>query len=129
MCDGDPERCADAFEEAQRTDMESFRDFDAARFRAGHHPEAVAIFASGAIRYGIDAIMAALASHFTDREATWEWTELYRVVDGCASAYVLYETVYAIPSRGRRQRALTGVTYACRDGRWLAVADQGTPLP
>ena len=37
-------------------------------------------FASGAVRYGVDAIMETLRSHFENREAVWAWTERYRVV-------------------------------------------------
>jgi transcriptional regulator of nitric oxide reductase len=121
--------CARQFETAQRIDMESFRDYDAQTFRDGHHRDAVTVFASGTVRYGIDAIMAALASHFTNREAVWAWTELYRVVDGCKSAFILYDTTYDIPSSGFHQHALTGVTYTHRHGKWLAIADQGTLLP
>jgi len=121
--------CARQFEQAQRVDMESFRDYDAETFRAGHHPEATTIFASGAVRYGIDAVMQALRSHFADREAVWAWTERYRVVDGCKTAFILYETTYDIPSNGYHQRALTGVTYTYSRGKWLAVADSGTLLP
>lgn len=121
--------CERQFERAQRVDMESFRDYDAATFKAGHHPDAVTVFASGAVRYGIDAVMQALVSHFENREAVWAWKELYRVVDGCKSAYILYETTYDIPSVGFHQRALTGVTYTFHRGKWLAVADQGTLLP
>lgn len=121
--------CARQFEKAQRIDMESFRDYDADTFRAGHHPEAMTVFASGAVRYGIDAIMQALRSHFENREAVWAWTELYRVVDGCKSAFILYETTYDIQSVGFHQRALTGVAYTYHRGKWLAIADQGTLLP
>ncbi|ALN57375.1 hypothetical protein GLE_2025 [Lysobacter enzymogenes] len=121
--------CARQFEVAQRVDMESFRDYDAETFRAGHDERAVTVFDSGAVRTGIDAVMTALASHFRDREAKWSWTERYRVVDGCRSAYILYETVYEIPRVGYRQRALTGVTYTHDGFKWLAVADQGTKLP
>lgn len=121
--------CARQFEKAQRIDMESFRDYDAETFRAGHHPDAVTVFANGAVRYGIDAIMEALRSHFEGREAVWAWTERYRVVDGCKSAFILYETTYDIPSSGFHQRALTGVTYSYHRGKWLAIADQGTALP
>lgn len=80
-------------------------------------------------RSGIDAIMAALAPHFAQRQAIWQWTELYRVVDGCNSAFILYDTTYSIPSVGFFQHALTGVTYTHRGNRWLAIADQGTLLP
>jgi hypothetical protein len=121
--------CARQFERAQRIDMESFRDYDAETFRAIHDERAITVFASGARREGIDAIMAALASHFRNREGRWSWVERYRVVDGCKAAFILYETVYELPSIGYRQRALTGVTYTHDGNGWLAVADQGTPLP
>lgn len=121
--------CARQFDVAQRTDMESFRDYDAETFRAVHDERAITVFDSGGVRIGIDAIMTALAGHFTNREAKWTWTERYRVVDGCNSAYILYETVYEIPRIGYRQRALTGVTYSHDGRKWLAIADQGTKLP
>jgi hypothetical protein len=121
--------CDRQFEEAQRIDMESFRDYDAETFRDGHHPDAITVFASGARRVGIDAIMAALAPHFADREAIWAWTELYRIVDGCRSAFILYDTTYDIPSIGFHQHALTGVTYTHTGEKWLSIADQGTLIP
>src|SRR4030095_1911846 len=74
--DGNAARCAARLEVAQRLDMESFRDFDADTFRAGHDERAVTVFASGARRIGVDAIMTALASHFANRNAVWSWTEL-----------------------------------------------------
>jgi hypothetical protein len=120
--------CAEQFELAQRTDMESFRDYDRETFREGHDPRAVTVFASGAVRYGIDAIMRALEPHFANREAIWAWTELYRVVDGCHSAFILYDATYDIPSIGYHQRTLTGVTYTHDGNRWLSIADQGTYL-
>jgi hypothetical protein len=125
---GAAEGCAAQFEEAQRADMESFRDYDRETFRAGHHPDAVTIFASGAVRYGVDAIMAALEPHFANREAIWAWTEKYRVVDGCKAAFILYDATYDIPSIGYHQRTLTGVTYTHEGDRWLSIADQGTYL-
>jgi hypothetical protein len=70
----------------------------------------------------------ALERHFRDREAIWAWTELYRVVDGCDSAFILYDATYDIPSIGYHQRTLTGVTYTHQGGKWLAIADQGTYL-
>lgn len=123
--------CERQFEVAQRMDMESFRDYDAEVFRAVHTDDAVTVFASGAYFVGIDAIMDALAGHFRNREAVWEWTEIYRTVEGCDTAFILYETWYSIPSIGFRQHALTGVsyTYDRRRRAWLSIADTGTPLP
>jgi hypothetical protein len=120
--------CAAKFDEAQRADMESFRDYDAATFRAGHDPDAVSIFPSGARFAGIDAIMTALTGHFRDREALWSWTEINRRVDGCRTAFIEYDAVYEIPRTGFFQRALTVVTYEYQHGRWLGIMDQGTLL-
>ena len=120
--------CARKFDAAQRLDMESFRDYDAAAFRSVHDPDAVSIFPSGARFAGIDAIMTALRGHFADREALWSWTEIARHVDGCRVAFIEYEAVYEIPRIGYYQRALTVVTYVYERGRWLAIMDQGTML-
>ena len=121
--------CERAFDAAQRRDMESFRDYDAATWRAVHDPAAVSIFASGARIAGIDKIIAALARHFADREAGFTWKELNRRVDGCRTAFIEYETVYRIDRVGFYQRALTVVTYTFSHGRWVVIMDQGTLLP
>lgn len=120
--------CAWQFDQAQRIDMESFRDYDADTFRAIHDERATSVFSQRAF-IGVDAIMQALASHFANREATYTWTEKYRVVDGCRSAFILYETVYEIPRLNFRARALTGVSYTRRGNHWLVLSDMGTPLP
>jgi hypothetical protein len=125
---GKAARCAAQFEEAQRIDIESFQNYDAETFRAIHHPDAVTIFASNDAFYGVDAIMDALASHFENREALSTWNEVYRIVDGCNSAFILYDSTYTIPSIGYHQRTLTGVTYTYQRNKWLAIADQGTYL-
>jgi len=108
--------------------MESFRDFDADTWRAGHDPDAVSIFPSGATFVGIDAIMNALTGHFENRNAVWSWTELSRRVDGCRTAVIRYDATYDIPSIGYHQRAVTVVTYIYERGRWLSIYDQGTML-
>ena len=128
LAEGWAQGCAEQFELAQRTDMESFRDYDRETFREGHDPRAVTIFASGAVRFGIDSIMNTLEFHFANREAIWAWNELYRVVDGCKSAFILYDATYDIPRIGFHQRTLTGVTYTHDGNRWLSITDQGTYL-
>jgi hypothetical protein len=122
-------RCERTFEIAQRIDMEAFRDYDLPTWRDVHHDGAVSIFADGTVLYGREAILGALRRHFDDREAIWSWTELFRSVDGCRTAFVLYDTVYEIPSIGFRQHAVTGVAYTHEHGRWLVVSDQSTKLP
>lgn len=125
---GEAMGCARQFEVAQRMDMEAFRDYDAETFRAGHTDDAITIFPSGSRVIGIDQVMAAFRRHFERREAIWEWTELHRSVQGCKTAYIVYDTTYKIPRIGFVQRALVGVTYTHAGDKWLAVADQNTAL-
>jgi hypothetical protein len=120
--------CAAQFEQAQREDMTSFRDFRKAAWRRGHAPDAVSVYPTGERFVGIEAIMDAAENHFADKNAVWKWTELGRSVDGCRSAFIEYETTYDIPSIKFHLRALTNVSYRYADGRWLGVLDQGTLL-
>lgn len=121
--------CARRFDQAQRVDMESFAAYDLPTWRAIHVPEATTVFASGRVAVGLDEIVRLLQGHFDGREATWTWTELHRVVDGCRTAFIVYDATYSLPSANFTQRTVVGVTYTFRGGRWLVVADQSTLLP
>jgi len=123
---GAERRCAREFDEAQRTDMESFRDYDLATWKAGHDVDAITVFAGGQWFQGRDTIAAVLHRHFEDREAIFTWTELTRAVDGCRTATILYDSTYSIPSINFTQRTYTSVVYTRKHGRWLSVIDQGT---
>ena len=121
--------CATEFEATQRADMESFAAYDAKAFRAVHHPEAVAINRRGQVARGIEQIMAAAAGHFERREAVFTWNELHRFVDGCRTAFIVYEARYRIEASGYDVATILGVTYVHEGGgQWLAIADQGTPI-
>jgi hypothetical protein len=126
---GADRRCAREFDAAQRTDMESFRDYDLATWKAGHDDDAITVFAAGQWFQGRDTIAAVLHKHFENREATWTWTELSRAVDGCTTATILYDATYGVPSAHFTQRALVSVTYTRKHGKWLSVIDQSTLLP
>src|SRR5688572_19393001 len=108
--------------------MESFRDFDRETWRGIHAVDAVSILPTGAVVAGRDDIVDALTAHFDQRRARWTWTELSRWVQPERAGHVLYETRYEIPGLAFRLRALTGVTYAFDDGRWLVVTNQATAL-
>lgn len=127
--DGEHRGCVARFDEAQRIDMESFRDFDAETWRDSHHEDAVSVIASGQRFAGIDAIIAAQAGHFRNREAIWTWTEIDHTVYGCKTAVIEYDATYEIPRLGFKSRAITVVSYTFERGRWLSVYDQGTAFP
>ena len=120
--------CERTFDAAQRSDMESFRDFDAKTWREGHAPHAISIFPTGQLYVGIEAIMKGAERHFTAKDAVWSWTELSRHVDGCKTAVIVYDATYDIPRYGYHQRALTTVSYVFDRGHWRSVTDQGTLL-
>ncbi|MEV5962851.1 hypothetical protein AB0L70_13875 [Kribbella sp. NPDC051952] len=120
--------CAQKFEKAQRTDMESFRDFDWDTWIHGHDKGVVSIVADGRVRTGLDAVAAASRPRFDSKDSVWSWTELTRKVDGCSTGFVVYTTKYAIPRLDYWFTAVTTVTYEFKHGRWLVILDQGTLL-
>lgn len=121
--------CARQLDVATRADMESFRDFDADTFRAGHDPRAITVFPSGRVAVGIDEIMRLLAPHFTDRNATFTWTERGRTVEGCKTALVWFDARYDIDSANIHQHQVIVVTWIWKHGRWLAISDTNTFTP
>lgn len=121
--------CERQLDAALRRDMESFRDFDAETFREGHDERAITVFPSGRIANGIDEIMELLGPHFRNRNAVWTWTETHRIVEGCKTAFVVYDARYEIPSIGFRQHQVVAVTWIRKHGEWLAIADTNTLLP
>lgn len=121
--------CARQFEQAQRTDMESYRDFDEETWLAGHDDDAIAIYSSGLVVQGLEAIAASQRGHFTNRNAVWTWTELNRAVDGCKTATIVYDATYAIPAQDFSLHLIVSVTYTYKHGHWLTVIDQGTEIP
>ena len=118
--------CDQKFDQAQRQDMESFRDYDAEAFREVHHPDAVSVFAVGEVAIGRDAIMEALAPYFEARVARWSWTEITRSVEGCRTGVIVYRTLIERP--GLSRHAINTVTYTFDRGRWLVISDQGTEV-
>ncbi|MDX6283141.1 MAG: hypothetical protein QOH03_4212 [Kribbellaceae bacterium] len=120
--------CAQKFDKAQRTDMESFRDFDRDKWLAGHDKGVVSIVADGRVRVGLDAVAEASKPRFISKDSVWSWTEMTRKVDGCKTGFIVYTTKYAIPCLDYWFTAVTAVTYEYKHGRWLTVLDQGTLL-
>lgn len=118
--------CARKFDDAQRQDMESFRDYDREAFVDVHHPDAVSVFAAGVVAVGLDEVMELLDSHFEAKVGKWSWTEVTREVHGCKTGFIVYRTHIERP--GLSRWALNTVTYTYEHGRWLVVSDQGTAI-
>jgi uncharacterized protein (TIGR02246 family) len=123
---GHHKSCEEKFDEAQRQDMESFRDYDAEAFADVHHPDATSVFAVGEVAIGRDAIMEALAGYFEAQTSHWSWTEITRNVEGCRTGVIVYRTLIERP--GFARHAINTVTYTYEHGRFLAISDQGTEV-
>lgn len=119
----DTAQCAQKFEDVTKDNMRAFRDYDKDAFYKLRNEKAVAIFSSGYAFYGRDNIMKALAGHFSNKKAVWSGEEKYRFVDGCNTAFIVYDTRYD------SEHSLTSVSFTYNDGAWQVVKDQGTLLP
>jgi len=121
-------RCERQFDDAQRQDMESFRDRDRDAFRAIHHPNAIAVYTGGTVHKGIDQIMADAEETFSIPDYTWEWTEMQREVVGCTTGTIVYDVYFKSESLHVSSHFRIGVTYTREHGRWLGLIDQTTKL-
>jgi uncharacterized protein (TIGR02246 family) len=101
---------------------------DARRFNTLLHRDVTGVLPGGTVFAG-KAEMAGFIDGFfarTDWTQTFELTR--RTVSGCASAYVLFDSVYAEPAAGFSQRLAVGLTWTREHGRWLVLADQNTEV-
>ncbi|HWM06727.1 MAG TPA: nuclear transport factor 2 family protein [Actinophytocola sp.] len=101
---------------------------DARRFNDLLHRDVTGVLPGGTVFAG-KAEMAGFIDGFfarTDWTQTFELTR--RTVSGCASAYVLFDSVYAEPAAGYSQRLAIGLTWTREHGRWLVLADQNTEV-
>jgi hypothetical protein len=119
----DTAQCAQQFDVAQKSNMEAFRNYDKDAFYNLRNDKAAAIFSSGYAFYGRDNIMKALSGHFGNKKAIWSWEEKYRFVDGCKTAFIVYDAHYD------SEHSLTSVTFTYSNDKWQVVKDQGTLLP
>lgn len=116
-------QCAQQFDVAQKSNMEAFRDYDKDTFYNLRDDKAAAIFSSGYAFFGRDNIMKALSGHFSNKKAVWRWEEKYRFVDGCKTAFIVYDAHYD------SEHSFTSVTFTYSNDKWQVVKDQGTLLP
>ncbi|MFG3260077.1 YybH family protein [Streptomyces sp. NPDC048172] len=64
---------------------------------------------------------------FNDPDWTQTFDEERRVVSGCRTGFVLFDSVYEEP--GYRTHLKIGLTFTYEHGRWLVIHDQNTRVP
>jgi uncharacterized protein (TIGR02246 family) len=101
---------------------------DAAGFNALLHRDVTGTLPGGTVFAG-KADMADFITRFFGRTDWTQTFELRRTTrTGCATAYVLFDSVYAEPAAGYSQQLAIGVTWTREHGRWLVLADQNTEV-
>lgn len=61
---------------------------------------------------------------FSDPSWTQSFDEIRRVVHGCSTGFVLFDSIYEQP--GYRTHLLIGLSLTYENGRWLVIQDQNT---
>jgi uncharacterized protein (TIGR02246 family) len=101
---------------------------DAAGFNALLHRDVTGTLPGGTVFAG----KAELADFITSFFGRTDWTQTFELRrttrTGCATAYVLFDSVYAEPAAGFSQQLAIGVTWTREHGRWLVLADQNTEV-
>lgn len=101
---------------------------DASGFTALLHRDVVGVLPGGTVFDGRPAMAAFVDSFF----ARTDWTQTFAlrrsVVTGCETGYVVFDSVYAEPAAGYRQKLVVGLTWTREHGRWLVLADQNTEV-
>jgi len=125
---GPAARCADQLSETVDAYVTTTHDKDAAGFAAVLDRDVTAIFADGETLVGKAATMEFISAFFDDPAWTQTFDERVRVVRGCRSAFVLWDSVFT-PEGAEGVPLAIGVTFTYRKGQWLALQNQDSSGP
>lgn len=120
--------CENRFDQAVETYRATFPARDLDTLGTLLHEQITVVLADGTIVLGRDAAIEALTPFFQDPRWTQTFDEVTRVVNGCRSGFILFDSVLSFPS-GFTQHTLIGLTFTFDHGRWLILHDQLTLLP
>lgn len=89
------------------------------------HDEWTVIFPDGELLLGKEEGLTWVREEFfNDPSWTQSFTEIRRVVRGCSTGFVLFDSIYEQP--GYRSHLLIGLSLTYEHGRWLVIQDQNT---
>lgn len=119
--------CERAFDRAVKAYVETTDQKDADGFAALLHKDVTAIFANGGVLYGKRETMGFIGPFFEATNWTQSFDELSRVVRGCKTGFVLWDSVFT--QDGEPTPLVIGVTFTWENGRWLVVQNQDSSGP
>lgn len=121
--------CEQQFDHAVDTYTRTTHERDAEGWASVLHPDVTVVFAGGDVLYGREATLDWARGFFADPEWTQTFDELTRVVDGCRSGFILFDSVYT-PAPGADPKPLViGLTFTHEHGRWLVLHNQDSNGP
>lgn len=103
-------------------------DRDARGFNALLHRDVTGVLPGGTVFAGKAEMAGFIDGFFARTDWTQSFEHLRTAVNGCSTAYVLFDSVYAEPEAGFRQQLAIGITWTREHGRWLVIADQNTEV-
>lgn len=119
--------CAAEFDKAVQAYVDTTHERDVEGFEALLDDDVTVIFRLGEVLYGKEATMGFIEPFFEATNWTQSFDELTRVVRGCRTGFVLFDSVYT--ENGEPLPLVIGVTFTYERGRWLVVHNQDSAGP
>ena len=126
---GDDVACAASFDAAVRQYVDATQQRDLDRYAEVLHPGWTVIFPDGDVLNGKEEGMEWVRGFFADSTWTQSFEERSRVQSGCRTGFVLFDSVFRIPSENYRSDLVIGLTFTREGDRWLVIHDQNTSAP
>ena len=123
------QRCAAQFDHAVRAYVTTTQTRNAPGFNALLDQDATVVFANGGVLAGKKQVAAFITDFFADPGWTQTFTKLHQHVEGCRTGFVLFDSVYSVPTDHRVSPLVIGVTFTYRNGRWLVLHNQDSTGP
>lgn len=120
--------CARKFDTAVEQYVTTTHQRDTNGFVALLDRRVTAILANGGVLDGKQATADFIRDFFADPAWTQSFTVLKKVVNGCNTGFVLFDSVYS-PDKDTNVPLVIGVTYTYRDGHWLVLHNQDSNGP
>jgi len=118
--------CTRQFDRAVHAYVDTTDRRDARGFNALLEGGVTVVFGTGDILYGKPDSAAFIDDFFADPSWTQSFQTLRTYPVGCATAFVLFDSIYTEPNV--RKHFLIGVSWTWEHGRWLVTHNQDSEL-
>jgi uncharacterized protein (TIGR02246 family) len=123
-------RCARDLDRAERQYVRTTERRDVDGFNALLDRDVTLVLRQGEVYDGKAEFAAFIEEFFADPSWTQTFALRKKVVKGCSTAFVRYDSRFRDPDDGVDLQLVIGLSFVHRDGRWLVLhnQDSGRPL-